>query len=959
MSPKGKRKATGKATKKAARTDADQTAEEGGSGTTEVAVVAGIDKYINNFHDLEEKTRGALIGYARTDIIKRNILFGKYNKRDLNQQEKRTLLDSFNQNGLDRFGLNNVVPLIVDKSLVDETDVVQLSSLLDAKRDGSHLPLLKLKGDDVVKNVGLEKEAFGPQVIAAGGRHRKFALIDWLKQREAMESSASRLVNDLRKNANKGEDVEEDSTITDPLESAEAQLEYVQSLLSMGGSWIVSIYDKEKIETHGNILGYHLATNQRLYSYAESAEEGIIQTYLMMVSEGKTWTHCEVPLGLRTQSQGYKIASLLQQDYVWKLMETIVDMNETHYVHSDIFKMTRLTNDLLSEHGGLLAAVVIYLENRLQLCFNTVPWDEVQIKKSQQVLAMPTSSATAKEAADSYLVDCMHSLAFATPAKGAINDELRRQIDEIYKKSLGSGDKWQYIGTDAPVWKQEYNTYVRGVVSAMSAMSAKVLKDETSSGMNDEMTSVWKTCASKAKFVLEMKNYPEEPALLPFMSVSVWQSLSQQFKRVPKTLTEISSWFSPLLYNHKIVGGKWKIGSATAEMMRALSAHPDIVSDLIPVNLKICTWVFVDNFAALVRMEEEMTHVDMPKRPESAKVVKEFMLLDGEHKVSKPWKPGQKIQVNREANDNDDKHLKKRLNLEVFVVDEAIKNELRSRWIEKVPTDWLEQWWRQLNIPVIPGKDIYRTAKLLNFHTGYWGPTSASSESRSRKETISAAISEYCTILDYRVPLLSQEGSAAAFIRCALENASSFAVQVDKGRQGPTSKLLTWPDGIEFNAEAASALSFDIVDENTRSLRIASRLRDQDAIQKVINIVQSCPVAWETPSVEEPATQTKSQPLRHEVAKILEDLVKTLVKSAYEHRENIVVEDETMSGDDEDDTTIQSTAIPKEDRLKLKLKHLHHGHIGEESDDDDIPAIKTNPRSASRNAAFTKGRRRQ
>ncbi|KAG6374958.1 hypothetical protein JVT61DRAFT_3714 [Boletus reticuloceps] len=71
---------------------------------------------------------------------------------------------------------------------------------------------------------------------------------------------------------------------------------------------------------------------------------------------------------------------------------------------------------------------------------------------------------------------------------------------------------------------------------------------------------------------------------------------------------------SLLLYNHIIVGGtRWKIGSATAEMMHTLSAHPDFIADLVPMCLKVCTWAFVDNFASLVRMEEEMTHMDMPK----------------------------------------------------------------------------------------------------------------------------------------------------------------------------------------------------------------------------------------------------------------------------------------------------------------------------------------------------------
>ncbi|KAG6373932.1 hypothetical protein JVT61DRAFT_6089 [Boletus reticuloceps] len=289
------------------------------------------------------------------------------------------------------------------------------------------------------------------------------------------------------------------------------------------------------------------------------------------------------------------------------------------------------------------------------------------------------------------------------------------------------------------------------------------------------------------------------------------------------------------------------------------------------------------------------------------------------------------MKVDRDAKDSDDAYLKKQLNLEAVVMDEAIKTELKTRWMDRVPTDWLESWWRQINIPAMPGKDMYRSANLLNYHTGYWGPMSASSESRARKETISAAISEYCTILDYRIPLLSQVDSPAAFIRYALENATSFAVNVEKGRQGPTSKLLTWPDSIEINAVAASSLSFDIVDENMRSLRIASRLRDQESIQKVINAVQSCPAAWVAQSDEEPSSQTKAQPVGPEVANILENLVKTLVKNAYEKRESIVVEDATMS-DEDGEKADEEAAIPKEDRLKFMFRHMHFGHDDDESE---------------------------
>ncbi|KAG6369375.1 hypothetical protein JVT61DRAFT_14982 [Boletus reticuloceps] len=438
----------------------------------------------------------------------------------------------------------------------------------------------------------------------------------------------------------------------------------------------------------------------------------------------------------------------------------------------------------------------------------------------------------------------------------------------------------------------------------------------------------------------------------------------------------MSSWFSPFIYNHKIVGGRWKIGSATAEMMRALSAHPDLTSELVSDAIPVCTWTIISNFGALLRLEEDLTCVDMPKRPESAKIVKEFMLLEGEHKV-KPWKAGQPMRVERDADDSDDDFLKKELNLEALVMDEAIKVQLRSHWMDKSPTPWMDSWWRQIQIEISKkphSKDIFRTATLLNYHTGYWGPTSAPSEARARKETTSVAIAEFCTILNYRVPLLCNTQSSAAHIRTLLELSLSFAINGETARQSKAGPLLTWPDGIVFDSKDASALSFDIVIENSRSLLNASLKRDQESIQKIINLVQSTPVAWpvvdEDKEDEETPTTSKSQAVRTNVATILENLVKvvlslsnryiyadllylqTLVDNAYEHRmKSLDVEmADADTDEDEDQNDKQKDRAKKnggteEDRLKFKFLHTVQGW--NQDDKDDIGSVNNHATSIS------------
>lgn len=144
----------------------------------------------------------------------------------------------------------------------------------------------------------------------------------------------------------------------------------------------------EKVDAE---IGLHLSTNQRLYSYAETAEEGVIQLFKMMQSQNKKWTDVQIESGLRSQKAGYKIRMLLQQDYVWQLLNTIVGQSNDHYTHSDIFKITQLTGDLISEQGGvslvfchelretmipvsrqMLATLVVSLEECLRVASTTI-----------------------------------------------------------------------------------------------------------------------------------------------------------------------------------------------------------------------------------------------------------------------------------------------------------------------------------------------------------------------------------------------------------------------------------------------------------------------------------------------------------------------------------------------------------------------------------------------------------
>jgi hypothetical protein len=97
--------------------------------------------------------------------------------------------------------------------------------------------------------------------------------------------------------------------------------------------------------------GLHLSQNVRTYTYAETAEEGVVQMFKEMRVAGTQWYDFKHE-ALASTPAG-KIGQLLSQDYVFRLLETIVNNSFNHYTHSAAFKISSLMRDLISPTGGV------------------------------------------------------------------------------------------------------------------------------------------------------------------------------------------------------------------------------------------------------------------------------------------------------------------------------------------------------------------------------------------------------------------------------------------------------------------------------------------------------------------------------------------------------------------------------------------------------------------------------
>lgn len=175
------------------------------------------------------------------------------------------------------------------------------------------------------------------------------------------------------------------------------------------------------------------------------------------------------------------------------------------------------------------------------MCFNTLDWDAAEVERHMRLLDNPASSAESKDESRFFLSQCIQKLwLHKSPVKQAINDEVRKELDAIYVDKLGKDDTWKYFGTLSPIWLRRYEEYTDAVVSKLDEMYTDMIADNRIENMSDEVKHAWENCASKANMVLRDHGEHAIHEFVPFMSASVWTSLSHQLKRIPTSLLEVS-----------------------------------------------------------------------------------------------------------------------------------------------------------------------------------------------------------------------------------------------------------------------------------------------------------------------------------------------------------------------------------------------------------------------------------
>ncbi|KAI5987834.1 hypothetical protein EDD15DRAFT_2371889 [Pisolithus albus] len=884
-----------------------------------------LEETIEDVNNKNDRLKQALLGYARFDVLEHRdqILFGKWNPRTIQKAEIAGLVESFQVNGLDRFNPTHAMPLIVPKSIVKPgTFITEVKAI-------NEIPLLQINME-VGKNW---------TITAAGGQHRVYALEVWLDRKKKQLDEYLAVEKSLK---SQEADKVDEAELAKWNKSTKKEKDILEGIIAYGGQWLVSLFDDDKID---ETLALHISKNETKHVYMETPMEGLVQKLKLMKAEGRTYQNVK----LLPQSKGTaaKQMELLKQDYVWEML-TYFDTAGVHYWHADYMKFTEFYNTMFSSYGGVLAYLVRTLERRMQMCFNTVEVDEARVEKLLSMLR--TKNA---ERAQEALEEIYEKLRDATPVTDAIGSAMRDAMDNAFETCIQNTTGIQEIGNPSSSdWSTVFAQYGSEVSKKMQEQVDAMAERGDLSRVREHITTTLKTSPLKARILFACETNQEDFSSFPFMSRSLFKILKEHLSRIEMAILELSSWWSPYVYATKVHPKEWMPGSASADMRRAIWAHPDFHADS-----RRCVWekivlIIFESYPALPNMEGQLSAFNVPNHSLSqSELLGIFgMSLSGGSKPAKPStsKKGKAKKIEEEeygdleyvdgqdddendsgeeredmsADDDEDRDVRKgesrqerldrrekeKVQAEARVKSlemeaaQATKILINSRKVSSPALAYCDKaWTRKSKITSEAGANAFCGQDLIKWHTWEWAALLGPSRTRILRILGCLTIFEACAIRHYRPSLLSDPTGGAATIRFKIETDTAIfritrvatnliQTTLDQPKQRPSkvAVTLTWPDCITCAKPTVD--SFDLHTELSRQNQAILRLAQQTQIQRVITCVESQRVAWE--DTTNTALARDRPPLEEAVQHALEGLVLALNANAYRQRSDYLGLDE-------------------------------------------------------------------
>ncbi|KAG6369977.1 hypothetical protein JVT61DRAFT_12613 [Boletus reticuloceps] len=866
---------------------------------------ATVDDKIIERQQLDSLAEAAQLGWARLDILKYSevIKFGRWNSRSINQTKVTQLKDSFLLNGLDRFNSLHAVPLVVNKGMVKE------GTYTDEKDMQMDLPELELELE-----LGSDDEIF-----AAGGQHRHKALQLW---KEYQEGRLKVLQQQARQLCDQDAETDEATLATEEYHTVVVpEMKKLTNILEYGGQWVVVLFDVDKVDEK---MGLHLSQNETRFRYMESPEEGLVQRLKERLVMNQNWEN--FPKASVSKGPVYRQHELLAQQYVFEFLNTCLQAGN-HYLGTSEFTLSQLYGHMVSPYGGILTHLTKMLGIRLHMCFNTVDVTESRLRELRKKMPEDANGPIDEALA-------LHDeLANAGFVEEALTEGIYGVLEDAWRDSFEAKEAQQCFGMEgSTAWLAAWDRYANILPNSLKTFVKNLHENNILETLSKEAQTALKTCATKASFMLEFhvaSTSMESYVLLPFMCKSMFSFVAKRLDTIKNAIAELSSWWSPFVYLAKAHGMGWQTKSSSVEMMRAIMSHPLIKMRQREVALNSVIGIILNEYAAMLRLEQELQELGVPLRPTTAKNLGAmFSTTSAKNKVRQKVTAveddgGEYIAVTdveeeRQMEDEEGSQphagshrervtkredgkpsTKAELGPLEAEVHEAAAIISTARSVSKSTTavlPILNSWSRSSKISSDITDNAFRGQNLLAFHTFEWAVGTGPSKARNCRALAQLSILEHSIVQSYRPYLLNAPGSAAAYLRDAMFNCcckllvtttiSGGLRQSTLTPQTPTALKSTsfWPDEISVDTIVLERTSFDISQEFINRRKSVQRSQQTIAVQKVVMLLENMSACWDVRFVQ-PVRDYESKPvLQPSIQDALEKLVEEISKNAWLQR---------------------------------------------------------------------------
>ncbi|KAI6035898.1 hypothetical protein PISMIDRAFT_15689 [Pisolithus microcarpus 441] len=826
----------------------------------EVVVFKALDPKVQERWRIQTQVKHALLGYAILDLVDYadSLVFGTWNPRLLQSKQVHHLLASFHADGLERFDLNTVIPIVIPKSNVEEASLTQDPS------DPSKLSEMKLR---------LQTSLPGAQIKCAGGRHRVEALKLYLAD---IKAHVDQLTVERDNIAGTAEDELTEEDVHRHNNVLPDQIKRLGGIQQYGGQWMVAVYDEDLILKDGLELAQYLSRNETKHVYMETDEERVIMEIQYMATlnlQKRAARLVELRSSTGIRKKANKLVAILNSNPAFHAVEQLVQ-HGGHFMEMPEMNVRWLHSHLCGPYGGLLCAAIGVMAERLDICFGScdLSHDEVDkllnLRDTEDVDSIFQSTYTKLcEARQAGVAVKMRALLQST--------SLLQIIDDAWKSHMSKHVLNTFMCMDEEEYVLPYEAFVS---TAYDNIVCYVKTEEAQKEVPAHLRPLLDGFAAKFRFVC--LNHTSPFYGLPILTQAPLRALASHFGRIQEALKEISRWFEPLVDYMVALSKSGTAPSYTQAAVDALRNHDRIKSDA-PVR-ELLLQCILQNYGACLDVEIQLGSVSHTNRITSAKELAPLFPEKSLPVKSLPAPPSTGDASDAPTNLTPKLRPRKQPVAITQGNDMATQAELIRLRTHAAQLVKAMQSAVKPKDPLPLSAHMYRKTDGIHLvHRTSWGWRSASINSRLREfqNVAGSAVLEWGIIEEYR-PQLLQEGSGAHYIRSRLiqllrpwlksaffsnkqKNAEfSFADQV---AHAPTSK--------EPSFQVAEVLPL-----LQSSLTLKS---DTVMIQNLVKAVERCPLAWEDPDNE---GDTKSPPLHSDVDDALRQLVKALEGNVFKRR---------------------------------------------------------------------------